>query len=198
MKKAIITVAVCSLVLALCACSNGSETKTSSAADKASSSVSESSAASESSTEASKDASSSEKETSPSEDSSELKVAFEIVKKEVTLPEDMSDFTAARVKRVFGITDEHMTDFAGAVCTNGVRQDQIIYFKAKDEEAAAYIEQKLQDNWKSVYNVIQNYDPDQMSIIENAKVEKDGLYVSLVMSADADKIKSIFKENINK
>ena len=200
MKKIIIAAAICSLSLALCACSNSSDNKTSSAASTASSSVSDTSEkASETSTEESAvSTDTSAADTSSAEDGSELAKAFVAVKKEVTLPEDMSDFTTARIKRVFGITDEQMTDFAGAVCTNGVRQDQIIYFKAKDEASADYIAEKLQDNWQATYNVIQNYDPDQMSIIENAKVERDGLYVSLVMSADADKIKEIFKENINK
>ncbi len=188
MKKIFIAITVCSLALALCACGNDSENKSSSATSE----TSTVSSSAESSTETSPS------DTSATEETSELKAAFEKVKKEVTLPEDMSDFTEARVKRVFGITDENMTDFAGAVCTNGVRQDQIIYFKAKDEENAKFIAQKLQDNWQATYNVIQNYDPDQMTIIENAKVETDGLYVSLVMSADADKIKEIFKENLNK
>ena len=112
------------------------------------------------------------------------------------MPADTSDFTVAKMKRTFGIEEDMMEDFAGLYCTDGLRQDQIVYVKAKDEAAAAEIEKKLQDNWQSKYNVIKNYSPEQVAIIESAKVDRDGLYVSLVISADADKIKEMFKEGI--
>ena len=72
----------------------------------------------------------------------------------------------------------------------------VILPQVNDEAAAAEIEKKLQDNWQSKYNVIKNYSPEQVAIIESAKVDRDGLYVSLVISADADKIKEMFKEGI--
>ena len=37
---------------------------------------------------------------------------------------------------------------------------------------------------------------EQVKNIESAKVEKNGLYVSLVISAEAEKIKSMFSEGI--
>ena len=100
------------------------------------------------------------------------------------------------MKRTFGIEEDLMDDFAGLYCTDGLTQDEIVYVKAKNEDAAKKIEEQLQKNWESKYNVIKNYSPEQVKNIESAKVEKNGLYVSLVISADADKIKSIFSEGI--
>ena len=120
--------------------------------------------------------------------------AFEKVKAQVELPEEMSDFSAKRLERVLGITEDEIEEFAGGVCTDGVKQDQIIYVKAKDESNVADIQEKLQNNLDSIHNVIEKYDPKQKANIENAKVETNGLYVSLVISPDAEAIKSIFSE----
>lgn len=129
-------------------------------------------------------------------DGSVLKTALEKVKAEVALPEDMADFDEKRLKRVFGITEEQAEDFSGAICTDGLKQDEFIYIKAKDEASAKEIADKLQNDWQSKYNVIKNYDPDQVEIIESAKVETNGLYVSLVISSNAEQIKKIYSETI--
>ena len=52
----------------------------------------------------------------------------------------------------------------------------------------------FKNNLDSIHNVIEKYDPKQKANIENAKVETNGLYVSLVISPDAEAIKSIFSE----
>lgn len=185
MKRFFAAALIAVLALSLCACGQSDKN------DKQESTASQASVASEAE---SKTESKTESTASDAQGESELKTIYERVKQEVTLPDNMSDFTAARVKRVFGITEDEMTDFAGAVCTDGITQDQIIYVKAKDEDSAKAIAEKLQNNWQATYNVIKNYDPDQMTIIENAKVETNGLYVSLVMTAEADQVKSIFNE----
>lgn len=187
MKKLAIILVAGALALTLCACSS-SGSNTSEASKTASSVSAESKETSAASKDESKDAS--------SQEDSKLQAILEDVKKEITMPADTSDFTEAKMKRTFGIEKDMMEDFAGLYCTDGLRQDQIVYVKAKDEATAEEIEKKLQDNWQSKYNVIKNYSPDQVAIIEAAKVDKDGLYVSLVISEDADRIKEIFKNGI--
>lgn len=181
MKKLALILTAAALMMTLCACGGSNTTTESSKASTASTASAPVSAASAESTESAQ---------------SSLQAALEEVKKEITMPADTSDFNAAKMKRTFGIEEEMMDDFAGLYCTDGLRQDQIVYVKAKDDASAAEIEKKLQDNWQSKYNVIKNYSPEQVAIIESAKVEKNGLYVSLVISADADKIKEIFNKSI--
>ena len=191
--KGIIAVMAAAAVMAsLCACTG---------TGSSSSAPSESSAASKAeSTESKESTESTESAADSSEqkdgDVSELKAIFEKVKQEVDLPEDMADFTDKRMERVFDLTDAQMADYAGGVCTNGVSQDQIIYIKAKDEASVKEIEEKLKANWESKYTVTKNYNPEQAELFEKSNVETDGLYVNLVISADADKIKSIFMENL--
>ena len=126
----------------------------------------------------------------------DLKSIYEQAKSELGLPEEMIDITAKRLDRVMGITEDEMEEFAGSISSDGVTQDQIIYIKAKDESKVEDIKNKLQSNLDSIYAVVQNYDPKQKENIEKAKVETNGLYVSLVISADSERIRSIIEKNL--
>ncbi len=198
MKKLFLGLIAGAMIISLCACSNSGKTE-SKAEDTQSSAaaVTDDSAADASQTDTSEGGESAADASSADSEESELKTIYAKVKKEVTLPEEMSDFTEKRLERVLGVTSEQMEDFAGGICTDGVKQDQIIYIKAKTDADVADIQEKLQNNWEAIYNVIQNYDPKQKANIENAKVETNGMYVSLVISPDADQIKKIFSDNIS-
>lgn len=126
----------------------------------------------------------------------DLKSIYEQAKSELGLPEEMIDITAKRLDRVMGITEDEMEEFAGSISSDGVTQDQIIYIKAKDESKVEDIKNKLQSNLDSIYAVVQNYDPKQKENIEKAKVETNGLYVSLVISANSERIRSIIEKNL--
>lgn len=194
MKKMVTVILSALIVMSLAACGN-SDSGTASKQESVSSAIgSENVSSSVESSEAESKSESSNNQSSVED--SVLQTALEKVKAEVDLPEDMADFDAKRLKRVFGITEEQAEDFSGAICTDGLKQDEFIYIKAKDEAAAKEIADKLQNDWQSKYNVIKNYDPDQVEIIENAKVETDGLYVSLVISSSAEQIKNIYSEAI--
>ena len=198
MKKLFLGLIAGAMIISLCACSNSGKTE-SKAEDTQSSAaaVTDDSAADASQTDTSEGGESAADASSADSEESELKTIYAKVKKEVTLPEEMSDFTEKRLERVLGVTSEQMEDFAGGMCTDGVKQDQIIYIKAKTDADVADIQEKLQNNWEAIYNVIQNYDPKQKANIEKAKVETNGMYVSLVISPDADQIKKIFSDNIS-
>lgn len=185
MKKILLLAMTAVLALSVCACSGKKK-------DTASDNVQSSAAASAG--DVSADEESGADDASVTEAPADLAAAFEKVKAQVELPEEMSDFSAKRLERVLGITEDEIEEFAGGVCTDGVKQDQIIYVKAKDESNVADIQEKLQNNLDSIHNVIEKYDPKQKANIENAKVETNGLYVSLVISPDAEAIKSIFSE----
>ena len=126
----------------------------------------------------------------------DLQKALEKVKAEIKMPATTSDYTAARLKRTFGLDEEKVAEFAGMFCDDGVTQDRIIYIKAKTEADVTFIHEKLKNDWEATYNVIKNYTPEQAAIIEKATVDTDGLYVSLVISGSADEIKKIFKETV--
>lgn len=190
MKKFLLAVITASMILSVSACGGNTNDSTSGKSETVQSAVSD-----EISENSSKDSVQESTSDTPLA-GSDLNSIYEQVKNEVTLPEEMIDITAKRLDRVMGITEDEMDEFVGGICSDGVKQDQIIYIKAKDEAGVEDIKNKLQTNLDSIYNVVQNYDPKQKANIEKAKVEVNGLYVSLVISADSEQIRSIFSKYI--
>ena len=184
MKKLALILTAAAIAVTLCACGEGSGSSSSSA-----------SSAAESSAQSTAEKSDAESGSSEKTGDSSYKAAFEKVKAEAKLPSDMSDLSEARLKRSFGIEADDVSDFAGAVCTQGKDQTEIIFIKAKDEAAVDKIKEKLENERQSKINVTKNYNPDQLQMIENAAVETDGLTVYLVLAEDADNIVKIFKAN---
>ena len=199
MKKVIAALAAAAIVASLCACTanvddSGKTDKSSSASSAAESSNKENSDK-ESSTD---ESSAADTDSSAEQTDSELASVVAVIKKEVKLPDDMDDFSARRLERLTGISADEIDDFAGMICTNGVSQDQMIFIKAKSLDDVDGIVEKLKTHHDAQYSVTKNYNPEQAVLFENSDVETDGLYISLVISPDADKINSIYKENLNK
>lgn len=188
MKKILIALTAAMLVLTLCACGEDSSSDSKSSASEA---PAVSTDAEESKTEESK-AEESKAEQSESGEKTGLSTALEKVKEQVQFPGTTNDFTLKRIKRTFGIEESQIEDFAGMYCADGVQQDQVLYITAKTDEDVSFIEQKFNENLESIYNVIKNYTPEQVAIIEAAKVEVNGRTVSYVISSDAEKIIAIF------
>ena len=58
------------------------------------------------------------------------------------------------------------------------------------------IEEKLNAKLESKLNQNKNYNPEQAKMMDGCKVEKDGLYVSLIVSENREKITEIYKNGI--
>ena len=92
------------------------------------------------------------------------------------------------LNRYYGLTPDVCSDYAGGVDGSGVGQDEIALFKAADESQVAAIEQALQTRYDSKLSQQENYNPDEAEKIRNCKVETKGLYVTLIISNDAEAI----------
>lgn len=121
---------------------------------------------------------------------------FEQIKTQTKLPEMLFLEKSDDLDRYYGITPDDVEEFAGGIDNSGTSQDEIVIIKAKDDTAADNIQKQLQRKYDSKLNQIQNYDADETEKIKNGKVEKNGLYVTLVISNDFDKITEIIKNSI--
>lgn len=121
---------------------------------------------------------------------------FEQIKVQTKLPEMLFLEKADDLDRYYGITPDDVAEFAGGIDNSGTSQDEIVIIKAKDDTAADNVQKMLQRKYDSKLNQIQNYDADETEKIKNGKVEKNGLYVTLVISDDFDKITEIIKNSI--
>ena len=116
------------------------------------------------------------------------------VKNEVTFS-DFNEFTEAKkLQRYYGITEDMVDEFAGGINGSGVNQEEVVLIKAKDDSSASQIKEKLDARFQSKLNQNKNYNAEQAKMIEGCKVEQNGLYVTMIVSDNADKITKIFKE----
>lgn len=110
---------------------------------------------------------------------------------------DMVEFEdVAALERFYGIGADDVAEFAGGVNNSGVNQEEIVLIKAKDTDAAEAISEKLNNRLQSKLNETKNYNPEQYAIIEKCTVDTDGLYVSMIISENAEGIKKIYAEGI--
>lgn len=120
------------------------------------------------------------------------------VKNEVTFS-DFNEFTEAKkLQRYYGITEDMVDEFAGGINGSGVNQEEVVLIKAKDDSSASQIKEKLDARFQSKLNQNKNYNAEQAKMIEGCKVEQNGLYVTMIVSDNADKITKIFKEQTGK
>ena len=125
-----------------------------------------------------------------------LSEVFTEIKSEVTL-KDFDEFKSADdLNRFYGFSADDVEEYAGGVNNTGVNQEEIVLVKAKDDSAASKVKDALDNRYKAKLNENKNYNPEQAKIIEKCKVESDGVYVSMIVSENADKITEIFKKGI--
>ena len=122
-----------------------------------------------------------------------LKEIFEDVKTQVGI-ENLTELSNVRtLDRYYGITEDKVSEFAGGNNSSGVSQEEIVLIKAVDDNAAAAVEASLNDRYNSKLEQSRNYNPEQAAVIEKCKVQRDGLYVSMIVSENADRITDIYR-----
>lgn len=126
---------------------------------------------------------------------SQLSSIYEEISSNFELP-DMIPLNDKLLNRYYGLTPDVCTDYAGGVDSSGVGQDEIALFKAADEEKAAAIQEALQTRYDSKLSQQENYNADEAEKIRNCKVETNGLYVTLIISNDAESITELVFNSI--
>ena len=74
--------------------------------------------------------------------------------------------------------------------------EEIVLVKAKDDAAADSIKTSLENRKQAKYNENKNYNPEQAEMIQKCSVERSGLYVSMILSPNAEKITSVYRSQL--
>ena len=125
-----------------------------------------------------------------------LSSVYDDITKQVELKDMLVLTTTDQLDKYYGIAAEDVEDFAGCINSTGVDQEEIIMIKATDDAAAGRIKDALQVRYDNKLAQNISYNPEQAEIIQNCSVEQDGLYVSMIVSSNADQIKEIYKAAI--
>lgn len=93
----------------------------------------------------------------------------------------------------YGIDTADVNDYFALISTDSTKQDEVIMAEAKDADALKRVQAKIQTRYDSKYAQTKDYLPEEAKLIEASKVETDGNYVWMFISADADKMNEIFQ-----
>lgn len=118
---------------------------------------------------------------------------YEEIRASVELPA-MSDVAEYMLEANTGITPDEYDGAVYYIPEEGMAPDQIIIVCAKDETSAAEVEEKL-NSWL-IYQEegSRMYLTEYMPLFQAGMVRRDGLTVSLIVSAQADEIAEVYQQ----
>ncbi len=124
--------------------------------------------------------------------SADLTAAMTSIESAVTFG-DMMDLTKENLQEYYGIEPADINQFAAKISMTGINCDEIVLIEGVDEAAAGRIEEKLQQRYENQCSSFKDYLPEQYAILEKCSVKKDGNFVSLIVSPDAETITKTYE-----
>ena len=121
---------------------------------------------------------------------------YQDIKSQVELTDMLEIDTPELLLKRYGIASEDVAEFAACVKSDGIDQEEIILIKATDDAAAGRVKEKLDTRYEAKLAQNKDYNPEQYAIIEKCSVDQDGLYVSMIVSPNAETIKKIYQDAI--
>lgn len=119
------------------------------------------------------------------------KIVSEIEKK-CSLPQ-MQQLNEEQVFTEYGIEKKYFAYYSAIVAADSISKDEVVIFEAMDEGEANTIRDRLQEHYDAVLRECEEYLPDEYEVVKKCSVVKDGIFVRLFISADADKMNEIYK-----
>lgn len=114
------------------------------------------------------------------------------IEKECSLPQ-MQKLNEEQVFTEYGIEKKYVAYYSVIVAADSVSKDEVAVFEAMDEGEANTIRDRLQEHYDAVLKECDEYLPDEYEVVKKCSVVKDGIFVRLFISADADKMNEIYK-----
>ena len=113
------------------------------------------------------------------------------IQKQCELPimEEVSEY---QLGHFYNIDKTDVAYFSALVSTDSMSKDEIILIEALTESEANAIRDRLNEHYDNLLSETKEYLPDEYEIIRNCKVVKDGIYIRLFISKDADKMENIY------
>lgn len=114
------------------------------------------------------------------------------IKAQVTLSDMLEIDSAAKLDKYYGIAEADAVEYAGGINNSGVDMEEIVLIKAADSAAAERVKSALDTRYDAKLAQNKDYNPEQAAMIEQCKVEQDGLYVTMIVSPNAAQITEIY------
>ena len=97
--------------------------------------------------------------------------------------------------QLYSYTEEHV-EHSHIYVSTGATTEEIAVFQCVDVDRAEEVEDKAKRRIEAQMESVRNYQPEELSRLENALVQRHGRYVVVSVSSDPQKAKEIIQENI--
>jgi hypothetical protein len=113
------------------------------------------------------------------------------IQKQCELPE-MEEVSEHQLGHFYNINKADVANFVAFVSADSMSKDEIILIEAFTESEANAIRDRLNEHYDGLLSETKEYLPDEYEIIKDCKVVKDGIYIRLFISKNADKMEDIY------
>lgn len=128
-------------------------------------------------------------------ESPDLEAVYQDFEESFELPE-MAAVSEKRRDAILGIAPEDCLQAVTMLCGDSVRADEIWMIEAADDAAADRIAELAQARLDQRAQEMENYLPDQLQIVKQAKLVREGRFVGLFVSPDADAMEDAFRSAV--
>lgn len=128
-------------------------------------------------------------------ESPDLEAVYQDFEESFELPE-MAAVSEKRRDAILGIAPEDCLQAVTMLCGDSVRADEIWMIEAADDAAADRIAELAQARLDQRAQEMENYLPDQLQIVKQAKLVREGRFVGLFVSPEADAMEDAFRSAV--
>ena len=128
-------------------------------------------------------------------ESPDLEAVYQDFEESFELPE-MAAVSEKRRDAILGIAPEDCLQAVTMLCGDSVRADEIWMIEAADDAAANRIAELAQARLDQRAQEMENYLPDQLQIVKQAKLVREGRFVGLFVSPEADAMEDAFRSAV--
>jgi len=105
---------------------------------------------------------------------------------------EMTDLGENAMLNRYGIKAEYCSEAYVAVCTDGMKADEIWLIKANDETSLQTLQTLANNRMQAKDDESVTYSPEQNKIVKQGKVVTNGLYLALIVSPEVTALEAVF------
>lgn len=119
------------------------------------------------------------------------KIIIDKIKKQCNI-ENMEDASLEQIIERYALKEDYVETASGLINNNSLNMEQAVIVKAKGESEACSIRDSLEKYYKNILDESKSYLPDEYKKIKKCSVVKDGIYITMFISDDFDKMTEIY------
>ena len=112
----------------------------------------------------------------------------------MTFDDEMMELSPEVLPNLYEYDPEEVVAFKVYTCSTGGSADEVAVFLGDDDAAMEYIEQMVGYRLDTLKSNFEDYRPEEMSKIENAKVLTNGYVTALVVGNDTAPAEEVFQK----